>query len=42
MNKLSSFGIVVGVANVRGEPGPTNAVATGLIINYCRQRDEEA
>lgn len=41
MNELSNYGIVVGVANVRGELGPTNAVATGLIINYCQRRDEE-
>lgn len=41
MNELSNFGIVVGVANVRGHLGPTNAVATGLIISYCRQRNEE-
>lgn len=41
MNELSPYGIVVGVANVRGELGPTNAVATGLIINYCGQRNEE-
>lgn len=40
MNELSNFGIVVGVANVRGELGPTNAVATGLIVNYCRQRGD--
>lgn len=40
MNELSSYGIVVGVANVRGEFGPTNAVATGLIINHCRGLDE--
>ncbi|CAA9484528.1 MAG: Propanediol dehydratase reactivation factor large subunit [uncultured Rubrobacteraceae bacterium] len=39
MNELSNFGIVVGVANVRGELGPTNAVATGLIINYCQRQD---
>ena len=40
MNELSNYGIVVGVANVRGELGPTNAVATGLIINYCQRRSE--
>lgn len=42
MNELSNFGIVVGVANVRGELGPTNAVATGLIINYCQRQGEGA
>lgn len=40
MNELSNYGIVVGVANVRGDLGPTNAVATGLIINYCRRQEE--
>ncbi len=25
----------------QGHLGPTNAVATGLIINYCRRRGEE-
>jgi diol dehydratase reactivase alpha subunit len=40
MNELSSYGIVVGVANVRGDLGPTNAVATGLIINYCQRQSE--
>jgi diol dehydratase reactivase alpha subunit len=42
MTELSGFDIVAGVANVRGELGPTNAVATGLIINYCKQQDEAA
>lgn len=42
MNELSNYGIVVGVANVRGELGPTNAVATGLIINYCQRQGETA
>jgi diol dehydratase reactivase alpha subunit len=42
MTELSSFDIVAGVANVRRELGPTNAVATGLIINYCKQQDEAA
>lgn len=40
MNELSNYGIVVGVANVREELGPTNAVATGLIINHCRLQGE--
>ncbi len=40
MNELSNYGIVVGVANVRKELGPTNAVATGLIINHCRLQGE--
>ncbi|WP_348761462.1 diol dehydratase reactivase subunit alpha [uncultured Salinisphaera sp.] len=37
MTELSQYGIVVGVANVRGALGPTNAVATGLIINHGQQ-----
>ncbi len=41
-NELISFDIVAGVANVREGLGPTNAVATGLIINYCQQQDEAA
>jgi diol dehydratase reactivase alpha subunit len=39
-NELIAFDIVAGVANVREDLGPTNAVATGLIINYCQQQDE--
>jgi diol dehydratase reactivase alpha subunit len=41
-NELIGYDIVAGVANVRGDLGPTNAVATGLIINYCQQQDEAA
>ena len=41
-NELIGFDIVAGVANVRENLGPTNAVATGLIINYCQQQDEAA
>ena len=39
MDALGEFGTVVGTANVRGELGPINAVATGLVLNYSeRQR----
>lgn len=39
MDTLGEFGTVVGTANVRGELGPINAVATGLVLNYSeRQR----
>jgi len=39
MDALGEFGTVVGTANVRGELGPVNAVATGLVLNYSeRQR----
>jgi len=29
---------VVGTANVRGELGPVNAVATGLVLSYHEKR----
>ncbi len=39
MEQLTPFGIVVGTANIRGELGPLNAVATGLVLSYFeRQR----
>jgi diol dehydratase reactivase alpha subunit len=39
MEQLTPFGIVVGTANIRGELGPINAVATGLVLSYFeRQR----
>lgn len=39
VERLAGFGIVVGTANIRGTEGPLNAVATGLVLNYCeRQR----
>jgi diol dehydratase reactivase alpha subunit len=31
---LAEYGIVCGRANVRGEMGPRNAVATGLVLSY--------
>jgi diol dehydratase reactivase alpha subunit len=41
INRLNGFGLVVGTANVRGTAGPTNAVATGLVLSYFqRQRHE--
>ncbi len=38
MDKLASYGIVVGTANIRGELGPVNAVATGLVISYFERQ----
>jgi propanediol dehydratase-reactivating factor large subunit len=38
MDKLAPYGIVVGTANIRGELGPINAVATGLVIGYFEWR----
>lgn len=38
MEALSPFGIVVGTANIRGELGPVNAVATGLVLSYAERR----
>lgn len=34
IRQLSSYGIVVGTANVRGTQGPVNAVATGLVLHH--------
>ena len=34
MDALAPYGIVIGTANIRGELGPINAVATGLVISY--------
>lgn len=33
-DELSHYGIVCGSGNIRGELGPRNAVATGLVISY--------
>jgi len=33
---LAEYGIVCGRANVRGETGPRNAVATGLVLSHIR------
>jgi diol dehydratase reactivase alpha subunit len=38
MEALAPFGIVVGTANIRGELGPVNAVATGLVLGYAERR----
>ena len=38
MDKLAPYGIVVGTANIRGELGPVNAVATGLVISYFERQ----
>ena len=34
---LSQHAIVAGRGNVRGNEGPRNAVATGLILTYARE-----
>jgi diol dehydratase reactivase alpha subunit len=33
-DELSHYGVVCGSGNIRGEKGPRNAVATGLVISY--------
>lgn len=38
MDKLAGYGIVVGTANIRGELGPVNAVATGLVLSYFERQ----
>ncbi len=38
MDQLASYGIVVGTANIRGELGPVNAVATGLVLSYYERQ----
>lgn len=38
MDELAIYGTVVGTANVRGELGPVNAVATGLVLSYHEKR----
>ncbi|MEW9096886.1 MAG: diol dehydratase reactivase subunit alpha [Clostridiaceae bacterium] len=43
-DELSHYGIVCGRGNIRGEEGPRNAVATGLVISYynkLRSRENE-
>lgn len=37
-DELSHYGIVSGSGNIRGLEGPRNAVATGLVINYYKNR----
>jgi diol dehydratase reactivase alpha subunit len=38
MEQLNPFGIVVGTANIRGQLGPINAVATGLVLSYFERQ----
>ncbi len=38
MEELAGYGIVVGTANIRGQLGPVNAVATGLVLSYFEQQ----
>jgi diol dehydratase reactivase alpha subunit len=33
-DELSHYGVVCGSGNIRGDQGPRNAVATGLVISY--------
>lgn len=40
MEALAPYGIVVGTANIRGELGPVNAVATGLVLGFVARRGE--
>jgi diol dehydratase reactivase alpha subunit len=42
MTELNNYGIIVGVANVRGALGPTNAVATGLVVSYWQRQGKAA
>lgn len=35
--ELARYGIVCGIGNVRGEAGPRNAVATGLVAAHARE-----
>jgi diol dehydratase reactivase alpha subunit len=36
-DEVAKYGIVCGIGNVRGEAGPRNAVATGLVASHARQ-----
>lgn len=38
MEQLNPYGIVVGTANIRGQLGPVNAVATGLVLSYFERQ----
>ena len=38
MEELSEFRIVCGRGNIRGEEGPRNAVATGLVLSYIGEQ----
>ena len=37
-DELSHYSLVAGRGNIRSIEGPRNAVATGLIISYARER----
>ena len=37
-DRLAPYGIVIGTANIRGELGAVNAVATGLVLSYADRR----
>jgi diol dehydratase reactivase alpha subunit len=37
-DQLAPYGIVIGTANIRGELGPVNAVATGLVLGYAERQ----
>lgn len=39
-NEVAKYGIVCGIGNVRGEAGPRNAVATGLVASHASQAGE--
>lgn len=39
MDQLAKYGTVVGTANIRGELGPVNAVATGLVLSYVERQE---
>ncbi len=38
MEEFSSYSIVCGRGNIRGQEGPRNAVATGLVLSYVGER----
>ncbi|MGL4484104.1 MAG: diol dehydratase reactivase subunit alpha, partial [Anaerovoracaceae bacterium] len=40
-DKLSYYGIVSGKANIRSTEGPRNAVATGLLMSYGDEREND-
>lgn len=37
-DELSHYNLVAGRGNIRAVEGPRNAVATGLILSYARER----
>ena len=40
MVKLAEFGTVIGTANIRGQLGPVNAVATGLVLSFVERQKQ--